>query len=215
MRFYYISIVSLILLGVIYALGTALLAGIWYWLRQKRRIGIVMVPLFLLLYVGPWVEELWIAYNFGQLCRKDAGKFIYRAVEVKGFYDDTSHWWRQLADSDFEFVESREHGRKAYWRVERNGSHLRHFAIAHPTARFHYTRDIYGARVAYKITRQESRVTDSATGEVLGRYVEYGRGPYWFFIGLDQYPYSCDGPDGGPTSKHNSLIYRDVLKPSR
>ena len=60
-----------------------------------------------------------------------------------------------------------------------------------------------------------SRVVDSESGQELGRYTTYYREPYWFFVGLDRPNMGCDGPDGGPNTKHpNSfLIYRDVLIP--
>ena len=120
MRFYYISIFSVLLLGLIYLVGTGLLTWFGLWLRKKwKRAWMVMVPLFLLLYAGPVAEEFWIAWNFGQLCKKDAGILIHRTVEVDGFYDDTTHWWRQLAESDYQFVESRDNTYGGLWRVER------------------------------------------------------------------------------------------------
>ncbi len=90
MRFYYISIFSVMLLGLFYLIGTGLLAALWLWLRKRwKKAWIAMVPLFLLLYAAPVAEEFWIAWNFGQLCKKDAGIFIYKTVEADGFYDDT------------------------------------------------------------------------------------------------------------------------------
>ena len=216
MRFYYISIFSVLLLGLIYLAGTGLLTWFGLWLRKKwKRAWIVMVPLFLLLYAGPLAEEFWIAWNFGQLCKKDAGIFIHRTVEVDGFYDDTTHWWRQLAESEYQFVESRDNTYGGTWRVERDGNEVRHFKIERPTARYHYSSNIYGTTVGHKITRQESRVSDGANGEIIARYVAYGRRPPWYFIALGEIPVSCDGPEGGPHSKHNRLIYREVLIPSR
>ncbi len=214
MRFYYISIFSILLLGLIYLIGTGLLTWFGLWLRKRwKRAWMLMVPLFLLLYTGPVAEEFWIAWNFGQLCKKDAGIFINKTVEAEGFYDDTTHWWRQLAESNYQFVESRDNTYGGLWRVERDGKEVRHFKIDHPTARYHYTTNIYGTKVAHKITRQESRVSDETNGEIIGRYVEYGRRPPWFFVGMGEASFSCDGPNGGPNSKHNRLIYRDVLIP--
>ena len=110
-------------------------------------------------------------------------------------------------------MESRDNTYGGLWRVERDGKEVRHFKIDHPTARYHYTTNIYGTKVAHKITRQESRVSDETTGEIIGRYIEYGRRPPWFFVGMGEASFSCDGPNGGPNSKHNRLIYRDVLIP--
>ncbi len=90
MRFCYISIISVIMLAIIYFVGTALLVLLGSWLRKRwSKAWIAMAPLFLLLYTAPVAEEFWIAWNFGQLCRKDAGIFIHKVVEVEGFYDTT------------------------------------------------------------------------------------------------------------------------------
>jgi len=215
MRFYYISIFSVVFLGLIYLIGTGLLAWIGLWLRKRwKRAWTVMVPLFLLLYIAPIGEEFWIAWNFGQLCKKDAGLFVYKTVEVEGFYDDTTHWWRQLAESKYQFMESRDNTYGGLYRVERDGSGVRHFKIDHPTARYHFSRDS-GKSIEHKLAKQESRVVDSQTGEALGEYRVYIRQAPWFFIGLDRPNMGCDGPEGGPHSKHKNsfLIYRDILNP--
>lgn len=84
MGFYYFSILSLAAFVVYFAI--ALLVVLIVWLRFKLAKGwlLLLIPT---LFIAPWVEELWIAYNFGQLCRKDAGIFINRTVEVEGYYD--------------------------------------------------------------------------------------------------------------------------------
>ena len=257
MRFYYISIFSILLLGLIYLIGTGLLTWFGLWLRKRwKRSWMLMVPLFLLLYAGPVAEEFWIALNFGKLCKKDAGRFIYKIVEVDGYYDATGATLDSVRPGRYKFIESFSSSgkgavhvsvgdenlkRQAFSQYEKDapgksaaeqeiirvildertealvypkkGDSWRITRLEHPTARYHYTTNIYGTNVAHKITRQESTVSDQTTGEVIGRYVEYGRRPPWFFIGLGEAPYSCDGPDGGPNSKYNRLIYREVLLP--
>ncbi len=213
MRFYYISIFSVMLLGIIYLVGTGLLVWIGLWLRKRwKKAWMVMVPLFLLLYAGPVAEEFWIAWNFGKLCNKDAGIFVYKTVEVDGFYDDTTHWWRQLSESEYKFVESRDNTYGGLYRVERDGKALRHFKIEQPSAKHHYEKDS-GVRVTHKVYRQSSTVEEIPTHLILGRYIRYSRQAPWFFIGLDDPGFGCDGPDGGPNTKHSFLIYREILKP--
>jgi hypothetical protein len=256
MRFYYVSPISLMLLGVIYLVGTGLLLWFWAWLRKRmKKAWIVMAPLFALLFIGPVAEEFWIAWNFGQLCKKDAGIFVYKTVAVEGFYDSTMRSaYENTKPGRYRFVEHPTEDRKGVERVERVGESVRNEALAwyartnpgkdrpkersifyplnnketiavfpngidawritkleHPMARYHYTSDIYGERAAHKITRQESQVIDREANEVIGRYVAYGRRSPWFYIGLGEPPYSCDGPEGGPNSKYNRLIYREVL----
>ncbi len=213
MSFYYPSIFSFIFLAVLYAVVLGLIWLVWVKLVKRKFSGPAAWGVMALVIVAPWLEEFWIAWNFGQFCRKDAGLVVHKVVEVEGFYDDTTHWWRQLAESKYQFVESRDNTYGGLYRVEKNGSEIRHYKIDRLTARYHYFRNIYGEDVSYKITRVEARITDSKNGEVIGKYVSYGRGPYWFYISLGKPPYSCDGPDGGPLSNGNSLIYRNTLLP--
>lgn len=192
MRFYYISIFSVMLLGLIYLIGTGLLVWFGIWLRKRwKGAWRVMVPLFLLLYAVPVAEEFWIAWNFGQLCKKDAGIFVNKTVEVEGFYDDTTHWWRQLAESNYQFVESRDNTYGGLWRVERDGTGVRHFKIDHPSARYHYRRLAWHSPVAHQVAKFENAVMDTQSGDVLGRYIAYYRGPPWYFVGLDRPTIPC------------------------
>jgi hypothetical protein len=257
MRFYYWTGLSWLILLPTYIVGAGLITLLWWWLAKRvKRSWVVIIPLYAVLAIAPWVEELWIARNFGQLCKKDAGIFVYKTVEVEGFYDVTGATLDLVRPGGYRFVESHSRDSKHPIRLSYGDAEFRRQALAryekeypgknaaeqdmirvkldeqtealvypktgdswrivkldHPTARYQYTSEIYGKQIAHKITRAESRVTDNTSGEVIGRYVEYGRRRPWFFVGLSEPPYSCDGPDGGPNSKHNRLIYRDVLKP--
>ena len=131
MRFYYISLFSLILLGLIYVFGTVFLV----WLRKllkKRWNGAwkVMVPLFLLLYIGPIAEELWIAWNFGQLCKKEAGIFINKTVEVDGFYDDTGGTIGIVRDGGYKWAEGPGRNGNGAYRLTKGDDALTLKAIA-------------------------------------------------------------------------------------
>ncbi len=114
MRFYYISIISVLLLGLIYLVGTGLLTWFGLWLRKRwTKAWMVMVPLFLLLYAGPVAEEFWIAWNFGQLCKRDAGILIYKTAEVDGFYNSTGASFELVRSGGYRWLEgpSREGSR--------------------------------------------------------------------------------------------------------
>jgi hypothetical protein len=107
MRFYYISPFSLILLGIIYLVGIGLIVWFGSWLQKRmQRAWMVMVPLFLLLLIGPISEELWIAWNFGKLCKKDAGIFVHKIVEVEGFYNATGATLDLVRPGGYRFIES-------------------------------------------------------------------------------------------------------------
>ncbi|HZR01651.1 MAG TPA: hypothetical protein VFA81_00590 [Burkholderiales bacterium] len=123
MIFYPFSIFSLIVLGPIYLIGTALLIGIAKLLRKKGYQGWkALLALGLLFYVGPIAEELWIAANYAYRCYSDAGLVIYKSVEVDGFYDDSEGWRAdRLLSSPYRWVEGRSStgAGDTYWRHER------------------------------------------------------------------------------------------------
>ena len=104
MGFYYFSIVSFLAASAVSAVVVGFLVTI------RRRLGLnkgwlyVLIPVAI---IAPWSEELWIAYNFGQLCRKDAGLFIYKTVEAEGYYyDATTPVTRLPPGSPYRFIES-------------------------------------------------------------------------------------------------------------
>lgn len=119
MGFYYISLFSIVPLGVAYGL-----LGLVFWAieratrgDQSRKAILGVVGVVFLLF--PISEELWIAWNFGQAC-KDAGTFINKKVEVDGFYDSTMRSaYENTRPGGYRFVEQPTDDRKAVERVER------------------------------------------------------------------------------------------------
>lgn len=211
MRFYYLSAFSLMLYFLYLALVAGTFSAFWRLFRLKFSNPIYWVFIATVV-IAPWVEELYIAYKFGELCRKDAGTYITKAVEVEGFYDDTTHWWRQLAESQYRFVESKDVIYRKLWRVERAGDEIRHFEIKNPTARYRYSEPHMHTPVAHKVSKIERIVADAATGEILARETKYARKPYWFFIGLGAPAMLCPAPGQDPDEKYG-VIYERVLKP--
>ena len=90
MRFYYMSIFSLIFLVVLYAVILGIFWFVWSRVLKRKFRGPVVWSVVVAVLVAPWLEEFWIVYNFGQLCRKDAGIFIRKTVEVDGYFDATA-----------------------------------------------------------------------------------------------------------------------------
>lgn len=87
MRFYYWTGLSWLILLPTYIIGAGLITLLWWWLAKRmKRSWVAIVLLYAVLAIAPWVEELWIAWNFGQLCKKGAGIFVFKSVEVEGFY---------------------------------------------------------------------------------------------------------------------------------
>ena len=117
MRFYYFSLFSwavYVLYGVIAITVVSLL---WTKLLKFKLRSPAYWLLAIAILAAPWIEELWIAYNFDQLCRKDAGIFVNKVAEVDGYYDGTTKITR-LVSTPYKFIESPEEG-GTYRRVER------------------------------------------------------------------------------------------------
>ena len=192
MGFYYFSIFSIVPLGIAYGMLFLVYWGIARLTRGipgRKALLVVVGMVFLIL---PVAEELWIAWNFGQAC-KEAGTVITKRVNVDGFYDDTTHWWRQLSEFKYQFVESRDNLYGTLWRVERFGNEIRHFEIERPTARYHYKWPNSHTRVSHKIVKHERIVADSFENQILAREVAFGRDASWFYIGLDRPLKPCNG----------------------
>lgn len=213
MGFYYVSIFSIVPLGIAYSILGGVFVGIVFATRRvvwRKTILSVVGVAFLL---APVSEELWIAWNFGQAC-KQAGTFVYRKVQVDGFYDDTTHWWRQLTESSsYRFVESRDNSNGNLWRVERDGDEVRHFRIDRPSARYHFRMPSSHAPIGHKLVKHETTVVDTVTGDVLGRYARISRTAPWFYWSI-RGDFSCDAPGRWPLTRGNFSIYRDVLQPA-
>jgi len=111
MRFYYFSLFSWMAYGIAVLVAVTLLSILWTRLLKFKLRNPVYWILVAAIFVLPWAEELWIAYNFDRLCRKDAGIFINKTVEVDGFYDDTGGGSLDLVRSGtYRFIESRSDG---------------------------------------------------------------------------------------------------------
>jgi hypothetical protein len=131
MRFYYFSLFSWMAWALYGAIAVTVLSLLWARLLKFRFRNPVHWVLIAAVLIAPWSEELWIAYNFDRLCRKDGGVVINKTVEVDGFYDDTTGWGpRQLDESGYRYVESKGILDHRLRRVERLDDAARDRAIA-------------------------------------------------------------------------------------
>ena len=232
MRFYYKGMSGLILWPLYLVQLVAIGALWWVFSKLNAKLWVPLAATAVLLpaaAIWPWWEELGIAYNFGQLCKKDAGIFIYKTVEVEGYFDASAGLLQinnpvlPVTAKSFD-----ERGYKFYEMsladTKGGPSKVAHFekvngewvgaVLDHPTARYHFFRGS-GRAIGHKLAVQESRIVDTQTSKPIAEYRVYIRQAPWFFVGLDRPSIGCDSPGGGPHSKHESgfLIYRDVLKP--
>jgi hypothetical protein len=201
MRFYYGGMSGLILWPLYLAQLVAIGALWWVFSKFNAKLWVPLAATALLLPVAaiwPWWEELGIAYNFGQLCKKDAGIFIHKTVEVEGYFDATRAARadpvpKEVAESfdrqGYRFYEAVlpdfRGGRNRVVRFEKVDGVWTPTVLDHSTARYHYRWPDMNRIVSHKIERTERSVVDVKSGDTLGRYVDYGRRAPWFFVALD------------------------------
>jgi len=82
-----------------------------------------------------------------------------------------------------------------------------------PTARYQYKVIDSHAHVSHEIDRFEDVVTDTQTGELLGRFVNYYRGPYWFFISLGAPTIPCQETEIAVRQHGTLALYALTLLP--
>lgn len=212
MGFFYISLLSIVPLTIAYAAVGCLFLALVRLSRGLSGRKIILAVGALALIALPIGEELWIAWKFGQAC-KHAGLSIYKKVQVDGFYDDTAHWWRQLSESKFAFVESRDPLHQSLWRAERTGNEIRHFKIDRPTARYHFTRPHNHTPVAHKVRMFEYLVRDVHANEILAREQTYAREAPWYSRFFDRRTLFC--PVSGEHGQNiRATIYELALQPN-
>lgn len=229
MRFYDINLQSLVFVGLIYFFGTSLLVrlGKKYSPRFKG-VWHAMLPLFLFLYAGPVAEEFWVAWNFGQLCKKDAGIFVNKTVEVEGFYDasvvlpirytnfasESINYYRMGGYRYVEFGLDQPPGRaRKVVHIEKVDGVWKSKVLDRPMSRYYYRQSHRGTNVSHKINKVERVVIDSETAEVLARETKYRRSPPWFYVGDYQSVQQCPSPGGGHAPAFGS-IYKLTLIPA-
>jgi hypothetical protein len=226
MRFYYISIISIAMLAVIYLVGTVILFWIGQaWRKHYKRAWLAMTPFFMLLYAAPVAEEFWIAWNFGRLCAKDAGIFVYKTVEVEGFYDATrptlpeprtKQGAQDLDRGGYRFYEmvfpDLKGGPSKVVRLEKRNGLWNATVLDQPTARYHYRAPHMNTPMTHKVDKIERVVEDTRGHELLARETKYRREAPWFYIGLDRPVMLCPAPGEHPLSQYGS-VFNLALKP--
>ncbi len=218
MGFYYWSAFNWIPLGIAYGLLLLAFWGIARYMRGAKWSSSWLVGIGLLFLVLPISEELWIAWNFGQAC-KDAGTFVYKKVQVEGFYDDTrtTHAGvpspqaiKSFDDSGYRFLEMR--GLEKFVRLEKTDGHWRAVVLERPTARYWYTHPHNRTPIGFKVDKIERVVSDSFSGEILARETRFAREAPWYFVHVSAPTMLCPVPGQGPLAKYGS-IYNLALTP--
>ena len=229
MRFYDINFMSLVFIGLIYFVGTSFLVRLGRRFRKQFTYAWpMMVPLFLLLYAAPVAEEAWIAWHFGQLCKKDAGIFVKKTVKVDGFYDasavlpiryknfayESVDYYKMGGYRYFEFGLAQPAGRpKKIVHIENVDGVWTPTVLDQPVSRYYYRQPHRGTVMSHKVSKVERVVTDSKTDESLARETRYRRHAPWFYVGSDRPVVQCPEPGEHPLSKFGS-VYKLSLIPT-
>ena len=226
------SIVSYFLMGIFYTVAVGFLMLLWLTIRHWKNWKFVITPLAVIFLILPWVDEVWIAWHFHELC-KDAGVHVYKKVKVEGFLDDTHRATTNFAydtmlrnqkliedfkKDGYAFRENMfKDGRVSHRELVDDG--VKRTIIDQPQARYIYKYSANNKDAGLQLEKQEWVVVDSATGEVLGRDTTFKRYPSWFdglwlrYI-IGAHPTICKGPYDEPEKqKRDGQLYKHVLIP--
>ena len=231
MRFYYQSGLSNLILIPTYVGGFLVIMVVCWGLGKVwKPLWLLAIPALAYLAVAPMWEEFGIAYNFGQLCKKDAGIFIEKTVEVAGFYDATAvatkvldpvpqqaaEHWDKLGYQFYEkgLADTRGGPTRTVHYEKRNGV-WKGEVFDQPSARYHYRWPHMNTVVSHKVVKTEQLVADTLTDEVLARYVNYGREGPWFFVGLDMPLMLCEEAERDARKRGTVFGPRMVLLPAQ
>jgi len=226
MHFYYWSFLNWIPITIFYVIAAVVLWILWRLIKDDKKAKFFIWGLIPVMLILPWIEELWIAGQFGRHCKQDAGIFIYKTLEVDGFYDATRPTHanpRSKAAADdldkggYQFYEMPlpdfKGGPTRVVHLEKENNIWTPTVLEQPTARYHYKWPEMNSTVSYKVRKTERLVSDSETGEVLGRYVDYDRTAPWFFVGSDRPLMFCKEAEVAARERGTVFGPRMVLRP--
>jgi hypothetical protein len=221
MRFYYWSFLNWIPITIFYLIAAVVLWILWRLIKDDKNAKYLMFGLIPVMLILPCTEELWIAWKFGQLCKKDAGIAIYKTVEVDGFYDATrsTHADSPTPQAIEEYERS---GYRYYERRFRDTGKIVHIEkvngvwtptiLDRPTARYRYAMTHMDTPMGHGVEKIERVVDDRQTRDVLARETKYKRKAPWYFVGLDRPVMLCPAPGEHPLSQYGS-VFNLALKP--
>lgn len=180
-----ISFIWITIVAILYIVAWWLLSKLAQEFGPGRWRWFVIAPIAAGVLAAPWVDELWISWRFGELC-KDAGVHVLRKVEVDGYLDDTFNAHREPPSAQaieefekrgYQFYEMRS-GDKYVVR-KKSVAEWKTLILDRPTARYHYRQVRDNADAGYQLEATEQVVFDTQANEVIGRRVIYKRYPGW------------------------------------
>jgi hypothetical protein len=168
---------------VLFLVGLYLWAGYKIVRRTPTIWGKALVVIAAILI--PTADAVYGRYKLKQMCAAEGGLHIYRVVEdAKGFDDPKSRPDEsELQIRKYQFVEGKElSGKRSRLSVQPDGKYLREVGVT-PISEYIYEEEHGKDKDIYY--RYEQRVKVRATGEILGRYVNFNYAGGWFerFVG--------------------------------
>lgn len=188
-----LSIFGYLIMMAFYSIVTGLLFLLWLPMRHWQGWRFVIAPLALVFIALPWVDEIYIAWHFHELC-KDAGVHVYKKVEVDGFLDDTSREERDgqkigLLFNNPKYLEDWDRTGyvfKEYMLKDGGARHLERqpdgvyvTILDRPTARYVYKYSANNEDAGLQLSKTEFIIVDTQTDEIISRSTLYKRYPGW------------------------------------
>ena len=206
-------------MAVFYLIATFPMIFLWKKIRHLRYRWWLFVPLILIIMVLPIADELWISYNFYEVC-KDAGVHVTRKIEVEGFYDETMRsGYENIKNNGYQFMEHPSTKKGKIGHVTRINGEWEEEVLNEPTARYHYkyADPRQWVPIGFQLYKHEMQIIDSETGEMVSRETSFSRYPslvegLWIrFFGSGQE--ICNRPleDKEKKTLTGSLIYHTFI----
>lgn len=185
----FISPFGMIIIAIFYLIATIPMIFLWKKIRRFRYRWLLFISLILLIIVLPVSDELWISYNFYEVC-KDSGVHVKRKIEVEGYYNetgggiDTPGVVKGFKETDFSFVErligyNPEAKPLKVSHVEKVNGEWFVTILDHPSARYHYRYEDsrVWVPIGFQLYKNEMQIIDSETGEIVSRETSFSRYP--------------------------------------
>ena len=175
----FITPFGIIIMAIFYLIATVPIIFLWKKIRHLRYRWRLFVPLILFIMVLPIADELWISYNFYEVC-KDAGVHVTRKIEVEGYYDETMRsGYEIIKNNGYQFMEHPSTKKGKIGHVTRINGEWKEDVLNEPIARYHYkyADPRQWVPIGFQLYMHEMQIIDSETGEIVSRETSFSRYP--------------------------------------
>lgn len=175
-----ISPIGIVIALIIYAITFLALRPAFRALGRQNILRYLRWPLAGFLLILPWMDELWISWNFSQFC-EGAGVHINAPVRADGFYDETMpSGYEYIERLGFRYMEHPSQSAQGMVdHIERASGQWVVTPLSKSSSRYRYRKTSDHEVVSYRISKIEYILFDSSTEKIVARKTIYSRNKGW------------------------------------